>query len=247
MRLNGPFVQTEGKNLPLFFIFHPQIVTSFATLELRLSLKLILKIFRFDLEKCAWKLDYFASETNDFSCWAVKGEVTASCTEHISNHSHTSESMVSISSLPFNCSQLEHGALWRFAGAATQRHARRGHSAAPVRRCSRCRQGSRSVLVQFISESWVTRTQSFHRLSLEREPQLSARWKMRVDTLAMWMCAHICVSVWQVGFFSPPNKLLLLQQYPPGASSPIGCCRALTPDLTMKYLLQQLAAQCSFN
>lgn len=128
---------------------------------------------------------FHTSSINGFLRWVANGEVTSSSVEHIPTHSRTIESMVSISSLPFNCSQLEHVALWRSAAAA----ATHGHACmhAHARRtfcgegASRCAQGS-SVSVQFVSEPWVMRTQSFHRLSSECEPQLSPWRKMRLDT-----------------------------------------------------------------
>lgn len=111
--------------------------------------------------------------------------------------------MVSISSLPFNCSQLEHAALWRIAAAAKHRHTCtqcRGHSVAPVRRCSRCAQGS-GVLVQFVPESWVTRTQSFHRLSLECEHN-SQHGEKCESTLWWRFNMNMQTSAWKCCFFS---------------------------------------------
>ena len=86
----------------------------------------------------------------------------------------TTKSTVSISSLPFNCSQLEHVAFWhgRAGDSHTHTHTHRGHSAGSVKVQQVC--SFRSVSVQFISEPWVTGSQSFHQFSSfspECEPQ----------------------------------------------------------------------------
>ena len=53
--------------------------------------------------------------------WAV-GEVTSTSLEHISTHLCTTKSMVSISSLPFNCSQLEHVAFRHGSAGVAHTH-----------------------------------------------------------------------------------------------------------------------------
>lgn len=122
----------------------------------------------------------------------VSGEVTSSSLEHISTYLCTTKSILSISSLPFNCSQLEHVAFWH--GRAGVTHTHRGHSAGSVKVqqvCSCC-----SVLVQFISEPWVTRAQSFHQFSSECEPHshlwANLMWHTK-DVLMLVVC--MCTSV----------------------------------------------------
>lgn len=61
--------------------------------------------------------------------WVVNGEVTSSSLEHILAYLCTTKSILSISSLPFNCSQLEHVAFWHGRARVTHTHAWR---------CSRC-------------------------------------------------------------------------------------------------------------
>lgn len=116
--------------------------------------------------------------------WVVSGEVSVSSLEHISTNLCTTKSMVSISSLPFNCSQLEHVAFWH------GRAGLRGHSEGSVKVqqvCSCC-----SISVQFASEPWLTGTQSFHQFiffNTKCEPQ-----------------SHLCTNLmWHTKDFFPPS------------------------------------------
>lgn len=122
--------------------------------------------------------------------WVVSGEVSVSSLEHISTNLCTTKSMVSISSLPFNCSQLEHVAFWH------GRAGLRGHSEGSVKVqqvCSCC-----SISVQFASEPWLTGTQSFHQFiffNTKCEPQshlcTNLMWHTKDFFSPSIACAHI--------------------------------------------------------
>lgn len=127
--------------------------------------------------------------------WVVSGEVSVSSLEHISTNLCTTKSMVSISSLPFNCSQLEHVAFWH------GRAGLRGHSEGSVKVqqvCSCC-----SISVQFASEPWLTGTQSFHQLiffNTKCEPQshlcTNLMWHTKDFFPPSIACAHILVLIY---------------------------------------------------
>lgn len=149
--------------------------------------------------------------------WVVSGEVSVSSLEHISTNLCTTKSMVSISSLPFNCSQLEHVAFWH------GRAGLRGHSEGSVKVqqvCSCC-----SISVQFASEPWLTGTQSFHQFiffNTKCEPQshlcTNLMWHTKDFFSPSIACAHIlliydCVCVCRhgrvVGKQDSRNQVLL--------------------------------------
>lgn len=147
--------------------------------------------------------------------------------------------MVSISSLPFNCSQLEHVAFWQGRAGVSHTHTQRTF-------CGQ-HEGAAGVLMQFRSNSFQSRESRGLSLSMGS---------------AQTVNLHLCVNLmWHTkGVLTSGVGVLYVRmwrwmrefknQLPSSESNNCDCLKGVTfcpPDPTMRYLLQQLPKQCPFN